>query len=69
MAADVEAGVLARKLHGVAERAAVRHERGGAQNAVLISLDDPGVHVAREAEIIGVNDEPADWSLLGERHY
>ena len=34
------------------------HQSCGGQDAIAVRFDDPFIHVAREAEIIGVDDQP-----------
>ena len=44
--------------HGVFERVAVGHQSGRGQDSVPVRFDDPGVHIASEAEIIGIDNQP-----------
>ena len=57
MAADVERGDFARKHHCVVKRGAVRHESSGREDASGMSFDDARVHVARESEVVGVDQQ------------
>ena len=40
------------------ERVAIGHQGGRSQDAVAMRFDDPFVHIAREAEVVGIEDEP-----------
>ena len=47
--------MLAGQAHSIVECRAVRHQRGGGQDAVAMRLHDAFVHVRREAEIVRVH--------------
>ena len=38
---------------------AIHHEGGAGHDAVLVALEDAPAHAPREAEVVGVDDEPA----------
>ena len=57
MAADVQGWVIPREANSIVERAAVRHQSSSGEDSVAMSVDDSLVHVAREPEIIGVDDQ------------
>ena len=50
-------GFSTRQLHGVIERRAGCHQRGGGEDAVPMSVNDAFVDVARVAEVVGVRDQ------------
>ena len=54
--ADIERGSFAGQSYGVVKSVAGSHQRGGGQNAVAMRLDNAGVDVPSEAEVIGVDD-------------
>jgi len=57
MAPDVERWILPRQANSIVERVAVRHQSRCGEDSVAMSVDDSLVHVAREPEIIGVDDQ------------
>ena len=57
MDADIERRVFARQAYGVVKRGAGGHERGGSKDAVAVRFDNSSIHVAREAEVVGVNHQ------------
>ncbi len=57
MNADVEIGQIARTVHRIVKRRAVRHQSGGGENTLAVRAHDAMVHVARETEIVGVNNQ------------
>ena len=57
MTADIQLRVLAGETDRIVEGRAVRHQGGGRQDALRVSLDDPEVHIASEAEVVRVDDE------------
>ena len=57
MAADVQLRILLCQTDRVVEGRGFRHERRRGQNAVSMRLDNTGVRVAREAEIIRVDNQ------------
>jgi len=57
MAAYIERGRFARQADSVFEGVAIGHQRGRCENPFAVRLNYPGVHVARETEIVGVDDE------------
>src|SRR5581483_5085864 len=42
---------------------AVRHQRGGSENALAMCVNNSSVHVSREAEIIGVDNQTLQTDL------
>ncbi len=56
MTSDVEGWIQVGEPHSVIERTAIRHQSCGAKNAMSVAVDYAGVHVVREAEIIGIYD-------------
>src|ERR1051326_7194530 len=58
MAADGERWGLLSQADGVVKRGAVRHERGGGDDPALMRFDDGAIDAARQAEVVGIHDEP-----------
>ena len=57
MDADIERRILARQADGIVKRRAGSHQRGGGEDAFAVRLDNSLIHVAREAEVVGVNHQ------------
>ena len=57
VASQVELRILTGQADGVVERAPVRHQRRGGEYSVAVRLDNSGIHIAREAEVIGVDEK------------
>ena len=55
--ANVERGVGVGELDSVIEGVPVGHKSGGREDALGVGIDNAGVHIASEAEIIRVNDQ------------
>ena len=56
MAADIERRSFLAPAHGVVKGRAGGHQRGRGENAVAVRFDDSLIHVAREAEVVGVDN-------------
>ena len=57
MDADIERRIFAGQTYGVVKRRAGGHERGGGEDALAVRFDNSLIHVAREAEIVGINHQ------------
>ena len=57
MNADIQAGTLARQLDRVLESGAGSHQRGGREYTFPARMHDALIDVAREAEVVGVDDQ------------
>jgi hypothetical protein len=57
VAPDIERRRFAREPDSVIESSAGRHERRRRQDPFAVRRQDPGIYVAREAEIIGIDDQ------------
>src|SRR5205823_12691229 len=55
--AEIERRVLTRQAHGGVECRSVRHDGGSRENTVLVSFDNSLVHIAGEAEVIGIHHQ------------
>lgn len=58
MASDIERRSFARQADSIFERVAVCHQGGRRQHAMNVRVDDSRIHVACEAEIVGINNQP-----------
>ena len=58
MQADREAGVAPRDPHRLRRRASADHEAGGGEHALAVRALDGFVHLGREAEVVGGDDDP-----------
>lgn len=63
MHANVEGGVGEGELNGVIEGIAIGHKGGGGEDALGVGIDNAGVHIAGESEVIGVDDQAFQNSL------
>jgi hypothetical protein len=61
--ADTESRILTGQFHGFSARRFVDHEAGGGEDAAAVGLDDRLINARRTPEIIGVNNQTADWRL------
>ena len=57
MNADIQTGILARQLYRVLESSASSHQRGGRKYAFPARMHDTLIDVAREAKVVGVDDQ------------
>ena len=57
MDADIERRVLAGQADRIVKRRAGGHQRGCGEDALAVRFDNPLIHVAREAEVVGVNHQ------------
>ena len=55
--ANIERRVFASQTYGVVKRGAGGHERSRGEDAVAVGFDNSSIHVAREAEVVGVNHQ------------
>ncbi len=62
VAAHVQRRILPRELHGVFEGLTGGHQSGRRQNSTAVRLDDPLIHIARKAEVIGIDHQALHWS-------
>ena len=58
MAAHVESWCFPRQPNRIVKRIAIRHQCGRCKNSFAMRLNDPGIHIPRETEIIGIDKEP-----------
>ena len=63
MSANVERGVGMGELDSVIEGIAIGHESGGGDDPAGVGVDNAGVHVAGESEVIGVDNQAFQNSL------
>ena len=63
MHANVERGVGVGELDSVIEGIAIGHQRGGGEYPAGVGVDNAGVHVAGESEVIGVDNQAFQNSL------
>jgi hypothetical protein len=54
----IERRSLARQSNGIIERVTVRHQRSGGKNALAMGVNDSRIYFRREAEIVGVDNQP-----------
>ncbi len=54
---DIQRRGFARQTYGVVKRRAGGHERGGRKDTFAVRFDNSSIHVAREAEVVGVNHQ------------
>lgn len=57
MTAEIERWSAPRKLYGVFKGGAIGHQRRRCQHTLPMRLYYSGIHIARKAEIVGVNNE------------
>ena len=57
MAAYIERWCFMCQANGIVEGIAIGHQGSRCENSFAVRLDDSGVHVVREAEIVGIDDE------------
>src|SRR5690349_13198102 len=58
MAAHVESWCFPRQPNRIIKGIAIRHQGGRCKNSFAMRLNNAGIHIPREAEVIGVNKEP-----------
>ena len=59
MCTDIESGRLFRKPNGVVKRVPVGHQGCGGENTIDMRVDNSGIHIACETEIVRIDNEPA----------
>ncbi len=58
MAADIERWCFLRQTECIFKCVAVGHQGCRSENTLTMRMNDSGVDIAREAEIVGVDDQP-----------
>ena len=58
MASYIERRIFECKPDRIFECLAVGHQSGRSQHAFPMRVNDSGVHIAREPEIVGINNQP-----------
>jgi len=62
--ANVERGILARQFARVLSRGLGDHETRAAQYSVAMSADDAGVDLGRKSEVVGIDDQALQLTIL-----
>ena len=65
MTSNIKAWRFVREADSIFECVAVCHKRSGREDAMPMSMDYAGVYIARETEIIGVDDQPLQLRKYG----
>ena len=58
MAAHVESRRFPRQPNRIVKGITIRHQCGRCKNAFAVRLNNAGIHIPRETEVIGVDKEP-----------
>ena len=63
--ADIKRRSFLRQAYGMIESRGRSHQRGRGEDALAMRADDALVHIGSEAEVVGVNDQFAQFRKCG----